>query len=170
MRICLSNIVINLTRGSTSDADGTSTSVPRHKPGQTVDCDSGRYIYMQANGAVAEGYICKFAEGTWDADTVTHTEGDTVQYALGVCVTSGGLADNQWGWFWRGLGYEYVYVKSSALADINMLLCTTAGQVDDSTDGTDVIHDLFTIGAAAGAALSLCRSGVLLSVNTSITN
>lgn len=168
-RKVITGIRINLANGSV-DGNGTASSIPHYTPGETVRADSGLYIYMQANGAVAEGYICKYAEGTWDADTVTHAEGDSTNYALAVCVASGGLADNQWGWFWRGEGYDYVYVKSSASADTQMLLSTTAGQVDDTTDGTDVIHDLFTIGAAAGAALSLCRSSVLLSVNASVTN
>lgn len=158
-----SAIGINLSAGS-------SSTVPEFTPGETVRADSGIYMYGQANGAVTEGYICKYVEGTYDFDTVTHTEGDSVNYSLGVNVTAGGLADNYWGWFWRGQGSEYVYVKDSASADVNMLLTTTAGMVGDNTDGTDVIHDLFTNATVSAAGLALCRSTVLLSVNASITN
>lgn len=151
-------------------AGGSASTTPEFGPGDTVMADSGLYIYLQANGTVAEGYAVKYAEGTWDADTITTAESGTTQTAIAINVTSGGLADNYWGWFWRGLGKEYAYVKDSASADTQMMTTTTAGQVGDTTDGTDPIHDLFTVGAAAGAALSLVRSGRLLAVNTTVTN
>lgn len=159
----LTSIYVNVALGS-----GSTT--PEFQPGEAVMCDSGLYIYMQANGAVAEGYAVKYAEGTFDGDTVTTAESGTTQTAIAINVTSGGLADNYWGWFWRGLGKEYAYVKDSAAADAQMHTTTTAGQIGDTTDGTDLIHDLFTVGSAAGAALSLVRSGRLLAVNTTITN
>lgn len=162
-------IGVNLALGSV-DVNGTANTIPQYTPGEVVRADSGVYIYMSANGAVAEGYAAKFAEGTWDADTVTTAESASTNTPLGICVTSGGLADNQWGWFWRGQGYEYVYVKDSAAADAQLLTTTTAGQVGDTTDGVDPIHDLHCIGAAAGTALSLARSSVLLSTNATITN
>lgn len=169
-RQCITHPYISV--GAVGSVLGTDGSyIPNYKPGQVVICDSGEYVYGSANGAVAENYLCKYVEGVWDFDTITHTEGDTAHCLLGVCVASGGLADNQWGWFWLGKGSELVYIKSSvASADTQLLLCTTAGQVDDSTDGTDVIHDLFNVAAAAGTAAALCYSSVRLSVNASITN
>lgn len=170
MRKPISTAYINVTLSSPLAAGSSTVYQPEYKLGETVVCDSGIYIYGQANGAVVEGYAAKFAEGTWDFDTVTTAESGSTQTPLGICVASGGLADNQYGWFWRGMGYEYVYVKDSASADAQLLTTTTAGQVGDTTDGVDLIHDLFCIGAAAGAALSLARSGVLLSTNATITN
>lgn len=149
---------------------GSGSTTPEFAPGDTVLCDSGLYQYMQANGAVAEGYAVKFVEGTWDGDTVTTAESASTNTPLGICVTTGGLADNYWGWFWRGQGKEYVYVKDSASDNAQLLTTTTAGQVGDTTDGVDLIHDLHCVGAAAGAALSLARSTVLLSTNATITN
>lgn len=171
MRKAISTAYINVRNASALAAGSSTVYVPDYRLGETVLCDSGLYIYMQANGAVAEGYLCKFVEGTWDADTVTHTEGDTTNLALAICVTDGGLADNQYGWFWRGMGTEYAYVDSTvAAADTQLKLCTTAGRVDDSTDGTDIIHDLFNVAVVSAAGLNLVRSTVLLSVNASITN
>lgn len=170
MRKAISTAYINVRNPSPLAAGSTTVYAPEYKLGETVVCDSGLYIYMQANGAVPEGYAAKFAEGTWDADTVTTAESGSTNTPIGICVADGGLSDNQYGWFWRGMGYEYVYVKDSAVADAQLLTTTTAGQVGDTTDGVDLIHDLFCVGAAAGAALSLARSSVLLTTNATITN
>lgn len=170
MRKPISTAYVNVRNASPLAAGSTTVYVPEYKLGETVVCDSGLYIYMQANGAVPEGYAAKYAEGTWDADTVTSAESGTTNTPVGICVADGGLVDNQYGWFWRGMGYEYAYIKDSAVADAQLMTTTTAGQVGDSTDGLDPIHDLFCVGAAAGAALSLVRSSVLLTTNATITN
>ncbi len=160
----LFNTYINVALGS------SSTTPENAAPGDVLLCDSGVYIYGQANGAVAEGYACKYVEGVYDFDTVTTTESGSTNTPLGINVTAGGLADNYWGWFWRGQGSEYAYVKDSASDNAQLLTTTTAGQVGDTTDGVDLIHDLHCVGIAAGAALSLVRSTVLLSTNATITN
>lgn len=170
MRIVKDAIHVNLTVGSSLRAGSSTVYEPDFALGWTVEADSGKYKYMQANGAVAEGYAVKYVEGTWDGDTATTAESASANTDIGICVTAGGLADNQHGWFWCGNGYEYVYVKDSAADDAQLHTTTTAGQVGDTTDGVDPIHDLHCIGSAAGAALSLARSSVLLSTNATITN
>lgn len=170
-RKVLTGVAIDLAKKSALSSADSTVYLPEFVLGTQVLADSGVYIYMQANGAIAEGYIAKFIEGTWDADTITTAESGTTNTPLGVCVASGGLADNQHGWFWRGAGSEYVYVESTvAAADTQLLTSSTAGKVDDSTNGTDPIHDLFNVAAVSSTGLNLCRSTSLLSVNATITN
>lgn len=169
-RRVLTGVGVNLEVGSKLAAGSTTVYTPDYILGQQVVADSGVYIYGQANGAVAEGYACKYVEGTFDFDTVTTSESGSTQTHIGVCVTAGGLADNQYGWFWRGCGSEYVYVKDSATIDTQMMTTTTAGQVGDSTDGIDYIHELFNNGTISAAGLALCRSSRLLCTNTTIVN
>lgn len=159
---------INLIGKPALNADGGYT--PEFALGTEVKADSGLYKYLQANGTVAEGYAVKYLPGTNDGDTVTTAESGTTNTDIAICVASGGLADNQQGWFWVGEGYEYAYIKDSASDAAQLLTTTTAGQVGDTTDGVDLIHDLFCLGAAAGAALSLVRSSVRLTTNATITN
>lgn len=171
MRIVLDGKAgIDLTQASRSYATGSANSTPQWGLGTIVRADSGLYVYGQASGAIVEGYVCKFVEGTFVFDTCDHTEGDTAHVPLGICVTSGGLSDGQCGWFWRGEGREYGYVASSSAANAQLYLTSTAGQMDDSTAGQDLIHDLFTVAAGAGSATQLVYSTVLLSVNATITN
>lgn len=134
---------------------GSASTVPEFTPGDTVLADSGAYRYLQANGAVVEGYLCKFVEGTFDADTCTTAESGSVHTLLGANVTSGGLADNYWGWFWVGdYGQEYVYVQDIA-TDTQVTTTTTAGQ---GGSGGDNVDGLFTNENNAAAALTLCRA------------
>jgi hypothetical protein len=159
---------VNLTAGSPLAAGSTTVYIPEYGLGDRVVADSGVYQYLQANGAVAEGYICKFVEGTFDADIVTTGESAAVNTPLGVCVTSGGLADNQYGWFWRGDGQDYVYLTASITIDTQITTHTTAG---NGSTGGDPIHDLFnTVASPGSAALTLCRSATLLNTNSTITN
>lgn len=162
-----SAVGVNLTAGALLAAGSTTVYIPEYALGERVIADSGVYQYLQANGTVAEGYICKFVEGTFDADTVTTTESGAVNTPLGVCVTSGGLADNQYGWFWRGDGQDYVYLTTSISADTQL---TTGGTAGQATTGGDPIHDLFNTTASTTAGLYLCRSATLLNTNSTITN
>lgn len=162
-----SAVGVNLAAGAPLAAGSTTVYIPEYALGERVVADSGIYQYLQANGAVAEGYACKFVEGTFDADPVDTTESGTTNTPLGVCVTSGGLSDNQYGWFWRGDGQDYVYLTSSITINTQLTTGGTAGQV---TTGGDPIHDLFNTVASTTAGLYLCRSATLLNTNSTITN
>jgi hypothetical protein len=167
-RKAISQPYVNVSLGSVKASDGTASTVPDYAPGDKINCDSGQYIYMQANGAVVEGYLCKYVEGTYDADTCTTAESGSTATPLGVCVTSGGLVDNQWGWFWRGLGSgEYVYLTTTIAADTQVTTHTVAGQ---GSTGGDPIHSLFANVSSGSGGLTLCRSSVLLCTNDTITN
>lgn len=159
-RKCITHPYINVALKSV-DGNGAASSVPHYKAGEVALCDSGHYVYGQANGAITEGYVCKAVAGTWDFDTVTTTESGSTNTVIGVCVASGGLADNQWGWFWRGLGQEYVYA-TDVNADVQL---TTSANAGEATTGGDNIDGLFTVENNASVGLTLCRSAVLLSTN-----
>lgn len=151
----LSNIYINVSVGS-------SSTVPEYAPGEVVVCDSGTYVYGSANGAIAEGYVCKFVQGVWDFDTVTTSESGATNTQIGVCVASGGLADNYWGWFWRGAGNgEYVYTLVTTI-DVQLTTATTAGLAVTSGD---TIDGLYPNGSVSSEGLRLCRSSKLLETN-----
>lgn len=152
-------IMINLSLGSAS-------TTPEYGVGEHVNADSGVYVYMQANGAIVEGYLCKFVEGTYDADTCTTAESGSVHTPLAANVTAGGLADNFWGWFWRGgKGQDYVYVQDIA-TDTQVTTTATAGQ---GGSGGDNIFGLFTNENNSAAALTLCRASEIFSTNNTIT-
>lgn len=159
-------IGINVTQPSALAAGSTTVYVPDYKLGHQIMCDSGLYVYGQANGAVAEGYLCKYVEGVWDFDTITSTESGSTQTPLGISVASGALADNQFGWFWRGLGQEFGFVTGAIATDTQLTTTASAGILGA---GGDPVHNLFT-NALSATALCSVRSAALLEVNTTITN
>lgn len=144
---------------------GSSSTTREFGAGDVVQCDSGLYVYGQANGAIAEGYLAKFVEGTYDFDTVTTAESASTQTQLGVCVAAGGLADNYWGWFWRGMGNEEVYVTTTIAVDTQLTTHTSAGQ---ASTGGDNVYGLFTNESSGSGGLTNCRCAGLLSTNFTV--
>lgn len=169
-RISYNHPYINLTFGSVDRATGVATSQPEHKPGFELRADSGAYRYLQAVSAVSEGYACKvirsgYATSNYGATPIDTTLSGAGPTDVGVCVTSGGLAAKQWGWFWLGEGEEYVYLTSAitSLAG-NLTTWTSAGQVAATGSG-DNIADLVAIDSNTSSGLRLCRSVRLISTN-----
>lgn len=156
----ITSVYVNVALGSV-DGNGTANTIPQYTPGEILICDSGVYLYGSADGAIAEGYCAKYVEGTWDFDTAATGEGDTELVTLGICVTSGGLADNQWGWFWLGEGYEDCYCEDVA-ADVQVTLTATTGIVGA---GGEAIDGLVTIENNAAQGLTACRSTTRLCTN-----
>lgn len=146
---------------------GSAGTTPEYKPGQIIPTAEGNvYIYGQANGAVAEGYGCKYVEGVFDFDPVTTAESGTTPTPIGINVTDGGLADNYWGWFWKGgSGQEYAYVTDIA-ADVQVT--TGAGTAGQLTSGGDTIQNLFTNENNSTAGLTICRASGFFSTNFTI--
>lgn len=157
----LHEVHTNLTAGAPLAVGSTTAYQPEYTLGHIVYCDSGVYVYGQANGTVAEGDCCKYVERAYDFDPAATGEGDTELITLGVCVTSGGLADNQHGWFWLGEGSEYVLCEDVA-ADVQVTLTAAAGTVGA---GGEAIDGLVTIENNASAGLTLCRSATRLTTN-----
>lgn len=169
-RICFEHPYINVAQGSVDKATGASSSVPEFGPGQKIRCDSGVYRYLQANGAVIEGGICKYipAGSTWDATPFNTSTSAQIPTDCAVCVTSGGLSDNQWGWFWIGDGEDYVYATSTITSFLQVTTWTSAGQV--AVGSGDNISDLVAIGSTTASGLRLMRSTRLLATNFTTHN
>lgn len=170
-RIPFKDPYINLTLGSADKGTGAANAVPEFSPGYHLLADSGRYRYLQANGAVIEGGLCKYipAGVTWDATPLTTAISAQLPTDGAVCVTAGGLADNQWGWFWIGEGEEYVYMGGNVTSFLQLGTWTSAGTVVGAVSG-DAIADLVAIGSTSASGLRLCRSTRLLATNFTTHN
>ena len=170
-RICYDHPYINVTQASVLAAGSTTVYQPDYKLGMEIRCDSGVYRYLQANGAVAEGYACKYLRsgltvGNYDATPMNGTVSAAIQTDVAVCVATGGLADNQQGWFWIGEGEDYCFLSTAITSYTQLTAGTSAvlGQLAASGSG-DNIQDLIAIDSATSSGLRLCRSTKLLATN-----
>ena len=172
-RICYDHPYVNVAEGSRDLGTGAVSTDPQYRPGWEIVCDSGRYKYLKANGAVLEGQIVKYlrsgqiaAIANFDATPLTTTISGAVPTDCGICVTSGGLTDNQWGWFWLGSGEEYIYLTSGVASYTQLCTWTSAGHLAASGSG-DNVADLVCIDSttSSGTALRLARSNRLLATN-----
>lgn len=171
MRICYDHSYVNVELGSINKSTGAVSTDPEYKPGWEIVCDSGRYKYLKANGAIAEGKIVKFLRSgvvtsDFDATPLNTTLSGAVPTDCAICVTDGGLTDNQWGWFWLGQGEEYIYVTTGMASYTQLTTWTSAGELAASGSG-DNVADLVCIDSttSSGTALRLARSTRLLATN-----
>lgn len=171
-RIAYNHPYINVTQKSVLQLGSSTAYVPDVKPGTEIRCDSGVYRYLQADGAVPVGYLCRIMTGgaansNYDANLIDTTQSGTAPHSLGICVAEGGLVDNQYGWFWLGDGEEYCAV-ASGVTSLTVPLCTwtTSGLIGGAGSG-DLIWNLVAVDSStsSGTSLRLCRSNTLLKVN-----
>lgn len=174
-RICYDHPYINVTEKSVLQAGSTAVYQPDYKLGMEIKCDSGIYRYLQANGAVAEGYACKYLRSgltvaNFDATPMNGTTSGTTPTDVAICVATGGLADNQQGWFWIGHGEDYCYLASAitSYTQLSAGTSTTLGQLGAETSG-DRVCDLIAIDSATSSGLRLCRSTRLLCTNFTVS-
>jgi len=106
---------------------------------------NGLYVYAQANGAITAGMACKIDE-TGQADTVTTAESGSTPKVIGIAKAT--LADNEYGWFWRGCGVEEAYVLASTGDDTALTTHTATGVL--STGGDAIVGGLVTTAARGG--------------------
>jgi len=149
----------------TNVALGSSSTVPEYAPGDTVRCDSGLYVYGSANGAITVGQACKFVEGVYDFDTVTTAESGSTNTQLGICIAADGLADNYWGWFWRGMGTEEALLATTISADAQLTTTTTPGTLGSGGDNVD---GAFAVDASGSGGVVTIRAAGLLQTNMTV--
>lgn len=119
--------------------------------GETVEVKAkGVYVFARANGAVLQGDLCKIDPETWDADSVTTTESGSTGKMCGIAQAA--LADNEFGWFWRGCGTTEALVADGVSADTNGTTTANAGVIGS---GGDAIATLTVIDANSSGAAAL---------------
>ena len=166
-RIAYNHPYINVSVKSVLQLGSSTVYQPDIKIGTEIRCDSGVYKYLQADGVVSEGFLCRWFPTTLKANALDTTTSGTAPTNCGVCVASGGLVDGQQGWFWLGDGEEYCYLASGATS-FTVPLCTwtTSGQIGAAGSG-DLIWNLVAVDSStsSGTSLRLCRSNTLLKTN-----
>lgn len=132
------------------------------KLGLSVEADSGVYEYYQANGAVSEGAVCIVTLDDGQAVEADTSGSGSTPKTIGVACEA--LADNEYGWFWRGKGYENVLLAASVADDAAITTTATAGE---GGTGGDLIFSLVSTAANGGSvALTACAAGGLLTTNS----
>lgn len=168
-RISFNHPYVNLAQGAALQAGSTTVYQPDYRPGFEVKCDSGVYRYLKPSGAIAEGYAAKIyrsglTTSLYTATAINTTTSGAVPTDVGICVTSGGLVDGQYGWFWLGEGEDYAYLTSTITSYTQLTTWTSAGQLAASGSG-DNVCDLIAIDSNTSSGLRLCRSVRLLATN-----
>lgn len=123
------------------------------------DDELGHYVFAQANGAIALGALVKISSAG-QADTVTTSESGSTPKILGIAQAL--LADNEWGWFWRGNGSTEALVVTGNAADTALTTHTGAGEL--STGGDAIVGGLVTVdGNATGsnAVITVAAYGLI---------
>jgi hypothetical protein len=134
---------------------------PTQELGSGVWADSGRYEYFQASGAVAEGAACILTYADGQAAEMDTTGSGSTPKVVGVAVEA--LADNEYGWFWRGAGYDTALVVTGVSAGDALTTTATAGVL--GSGGDTVIGAISAANSSGSTALTAVRATSLLGTN-----
>lgn len=132
----------------TIGVDFTSVATtPEHVLGQVEPASDGNtYIYVRANGTVAQYDACLLDEVFDAAPCTTTLSGAKPQAAVFPQVA---IADNSYGWaVLKGISFE-VNVLASCAADVKLYTTATAGSLDDTA--TDLVQGLVATEADGGS-------------------
>jgi hypothetical protein len=113
--------------------------------------ESGFYVYAQANGAIAEGAHCRLSY-LGQADTITDAESGSDGNITGIAQKT--LADDEWGWFWRGLGTTQALVQTGISAGAVLTCTSSAGELGA---GGDAVKTLFAGAGNSSGSTALTR-------------
>ena len=144
----MSRIVLQGPAGAYLAGIYTSTTIP-HGLGEKAIADNGHYVFAQADGAIAAGAYCRWLPETGQMDSETTAESGSTPVAGAVAVVA--LADDEYGWFWRGCGYEEALVATGVSALAALTTTATAGELGaggDSVVGAQLV-DANSSGATA---------------------
>ena len=126
----------------------------------------GEFVYVQANGAVAQYAIVKI-DNDGQAAELTTTISGSEPTACGILQVA--LADNEYGWAWVKGGGSGKGIKVKALTlcatDVKLYTTATAGAIDDSA--TDLVQGLTlcSTNAAGGTVATECYSPIEICTN-----
>jgi len=142
---------------------GVTHTEPQHNLLDRAANKKGEWVYVQANGTVAQyGFVRIDDDG--QADALTTTLAGSGPVAVGVAQVA--FADNDYGWVWVGRGGGvgkgvYGKVAASYVADAKLQTTAVAGVADDAA--TTVIANVrgLTTDGGSGSSVELFASGTL---------
>jgi len=146
-----------------------STVVPSlpAKIGDTGSCPDGQFLFVQADGTIAQYAFVKISDDGQAAELTTTNAGSN---NLQVGVAQVAAADNEYLWVWvGGLGGGGVgtgikgKVAASYAADSNLNTTATAGVADDAS--TTKIANVVGLTTVVGAGTVELKSTGYLTVN-----
>lgn len=137
------------------------------KIGDTGSCPEGQFLFVQADGAIAQYAFVKISDDG-QADELTTTNAGSNNLQVGVAQVA--AADNEYLWVWvGGVGGGGVgtgikgKVAASYAADANLNTTATDGVADDSS--TTLIKNVVGLTTVVGAGTVELKSTGYLTVN-----
>ncbi len=137
------------------------------KIGDTGSCPEGQFLFVQADGAIAQYAFVKISDDG-QADELTTTNAGSNNLQVGVAQVA--AADNEYLWVWvGGVGGGGVgtgikgKVAASYAADANLNTTATDGVADDSS--TTLIKNVVGLTTVTGASTVELKSTGYLTVN-----
>ena len=137
------------------------------KIGDTGSCPEGQFLFVQADGAIAQYAFVKISDDG-QADELTTTNAGSNNLQVGVAQVA--AADNEYLWVWvGGVGGGGVgtgikgKVAASYAADANLNTTATAGVADDTS--TTKIANVVGLTTVVGAGTVELKSTGYLTVN-----
>jgi hypothetical protein len=102
---------------------------------------SAEYVYVQANGAVAQYAVAELTEGQMTDISISDATAGTKP--LQVVVPQVAFADNEYGWaVLSGNGTVLCISAGAAAPDVRLYLTSTDGQLDDVALTNGLVHGL----------------------------
>lgn len=127
---------------------------------------SAEYIYVQANGAVAQYAVCEVSDGQLTDISVSDATANTKP--LQVAIPQVAFADNEYGWaVISGNGTVKCVSAGGAAADVKIYLTASDGVVDDVALTNGVVQGLrLTQTETAGGSQATFYAVKRMTVNT----
>lgn len=125
----------------------------------------GMFQYVQANGAIAV-YDAVKVDDDGQAAALTTTISGAEPTAVGLAQVA--LADNEYGWVFRGMGGGSgkgikANLAANCAADVKLYTTATAGVLDDTA--TDLIENVKAVAAVTSAAAAEVYAVGLMTTN-----
>ena len=111
--------------------------------------NTGFYVYVQADGAIAEGDVCNI-QGGWQAVPITTTNGVE---SVSVGVAQVAIPDNSYGWLLvHGAGN--VKVGANCAASVQLYTTANDGELDDAATAVHIGGIQLNVARGAGAGVA----------------
>lgn len=138
------------------------TSTQKFGLGDITVLDSGFYRYAQADGAIDAGAACRILQESatdCQAKEIDTTLSGSIPTAVGIAQAA--LADNEYGWFWRGLGYTEALVATGIAANAALTTTATAGELGAAGDTVATLRAVDANSSGSTALGTVAAYGLL---------